>query len=316
MKLLEQYIHAIGKHLPYNSRNEIKLELRSLLLDEIEGKYGDQPSKADIEEVIQNYGAPRVVASRYKSDHLVIGSGYTDLFFMIMKLILLAMTIAFTVTFIVEFISTNPSTSSFFIGLAMIPGNVLSASLSALGVLTLVFMLITKYNQDESINLDDDWTPAELKDIKVGPEEESRIGSAFAIFFSLLFIIIINSAPQLISIAESSFELSGIKLGHHIDIEVFKSYLLLLNIVWLAEIVYHVVNMIAGNSIGLAFYRVCSEVASAIVMIILVSSTTLYIVYTSTYLGFRGIFMFVAFISVVEAISRIFKFIKYYVLSL
>lgn len=40
MKLLEQYIYAIGKKLPYKSRNEIKMELKSAFLDELEAKYG------------------------------------------------------------------------------------------------------------------------------------------------------------------------------------------------------------------------------------------------------------------------------------
>ncbi len=258
MKLLEQYIYAIGKKLPYKSRNEIKMELKSAFLDELEAKYGKTPpSEADIESLIASHGAPREVASRYKTDNVVIGSGYTDLFFMIMKIIIFALTIAFTVTFVVELLSGDLKNSIMVIEVLKIPGNVISGSLSAFGSLTIVFIILTKFNTDEKINLDEDWKPSELKDIQVGPEEESKVGSAFAIFFILIFVSVINSSPHLVNVAERAFESSGLELGHYIHLETFKYFLIPLTIIWLGELVYHTINIFTGSSRALASITSC-----------------------------------------------------------
>lgn len=313
MKLLDQYIYAVGKKLPIRSRNEIKMELNSLLLDEIEGKYGIDATDEQVEETLKGYGSPREVANRYKSDHLVIGAGYTDLYFMIMKIIVFALTIAFTVTFFVELFTNELSSLSVIGSIAKIPLNVFAGSISAFGWLTIVFIILTRINNDQSINLEEDWSIGDIKDIQIGPETESKLGSSLSIFFTLIFMAVINVAPQLISLAERSFEKSGMSLGHYVDINVFRSYLLVISIVWIGEIVYHVINLYSGPSKNLALYNVIIQIASAGVMATIATSTTLYLNYSSL-LGFKGVFSLIALLGIIEAITTFIKFIKYYVI--
>ncbi|MDM8535024.1 hypothetical protein QUF55_10030, partial [Clostridiaceae bacterium HSG29] len=237
MKVLEQYIYAIGKHLPYNSRQEIKKELYASLLDEIENKFGDNPSQKDLENTIAIYGSPREVANRYKDDNFIIGKGYTDLFFFISKIIVLALSIAFTTLFVIGLFENDFNINNIIIDLVKVFGQIITSSLNALGWLTAIFIIITRVNQDNYVNLEEDWTPKELKDIKIGPEVESKVGSGFAIFFILIFITIINVLPQLPTICENSFNASGL-LGHSLNIDLFKIYLLPLSIIWFGEIIY------------------------------------------------------------------------------
>lgn len=315
MKLLDQYLYAIGKKLPFKGRKEIEMELKSLMLDELEGKYGDSPTDDQIETFIASYGSPREVANRYKSDNLVIGSGYTDIYFMIMKIMVLAMTIAFTVTFVVQLLNGEFETnSSIVIGFLTVPLNIFSACLGAFGGLTLVFIAMTRFNNDQSINIDEDWTPAELKDVKVGPEVESKISSAFAIFFIILFIVVINVLPGLISIGERSFETSGIMLQHYINIDVFRSYLLPLTAVWIGELIYHAFNLYNGPSRTLAFYDLVLEIVSAALIVSIFFDMSLYQDYTGI-IGFRSMFGVVGFINVLESFNKTYKFIRYYVLA-
>lgn len=233
---------------------------------------------------------------------------------MIMKIIIFALTIAFTVTFVVELLSGDLKNSIMVIEVLKIPGNVISGSLSAFGSLTIVFIILTKFNTDEKINLDEDWKPSELKDIQVGPEEESKVGSAFAIFFILIFVSVINSSPHLVNVAERAFESSGLELGHYIHLETFKYFLIPLTIIWLGELVYHTINIFTGSSRALAFYNFLLEIGGFIIMLTMVNSSNLYVGYESL-LGFRGLFLVVTVIAGIECISKLVKFIKYYVLE-
>ena len=315
MKLLDQYIYAIGKHLPFRQREEIKKELRSLLLDEIEAKYGEHPTAAQVEEAIKVNGSPREVAKRYKTSSLVIGSQFTDLFFLIAKIIVFALAVAFTVIFVIELFTQTLSNRDILLGIGKIFLNVFNASFAAFGWLTVVFILITRFSKEgDEFDIDDDWTPKELKDIQIGPEGESKIESAFVIFFILILIAIINTAPHLINLSEQTFELSGLKLGHYVELSVFKTYLLPLTIVWLAELVYHVLNIFIGRTKQLALFDTLQEIANTAIMFAMAFNMALYVNYQSI-LGYRAIFLLVAVIGSFETAGKLFKFFRYYVLE-
>jgi len=181
MKLIEQYIYAIGKYLPYNSRKDIKKELYASLLDEIEATYGENPTQKELEAAITAYGTPRQVANRYKDNNLVIGSGYTDLFFFISKLIVFALSIAFTIIFVIGLFEGDLTPNKVIIRIAQTFAQILGASLSAIGWVAVGFIIMTRTNKEYDIDLEDDWTPKELADITVGPESESKIESGLAI---------------------------------------------------------------------------------------------------------------------------------------
>ena len=55
MKLVEKYVHAVGQKLPLKGREDTKKELKSLILDEIEEKYGDNPKEEDIKKARERY---------------------------------------------------------------------------------------------------------------------------------------------------------------------------------------------------------------------------------------------------------------------
>lgn len=335
MKLLDQYIYTIGKHLPYKSRKEIKMELHSLLMDEIESTYGDNPTEADIRQAITAYGTPRAVANRYKSEHLVIGAGYTDLYFMIAKIIVFAQTIGFGTLFIISLftddITINAGTSiggetsfqlftavtsinSILVDLVQLIGRIFMGSITGLGWLSLIFLILTRINNDQSINIEDDWTPDELKDVKIGPEIESRLESGLSIFFILAFATIINAFPQLVTVAEKAFSYSGL-LDHTINIEVFRLFLIPITLLWVAEVIYHVFCLFYGNQTrNLAASKLTIDGLTTILSWIMVGSTSLYLTYTGP-VGFRMIFIIAAVIGTLETISGLWKFVKYYVMG-
>lgn len=320
MKILDQYLYAIGRKLPYNARKEILTELKSLLLDNIEDTYGPEASKVEVEAIIKAYGSPREVANRYKEDHLVIGAGYTDLYFFIAKIIVLAISISFGVLFIIGAIAGDINAlakdlntfNNVIVELAKLIGQVLIGSINGIGWLTFIFIILTRINNDQTIDLDEDWTPAELKDIKVGPEGESRLESAITIFFMLTFTVIINTFPGLITVAERAFSYSGF-LDHTINLPLFKLFLIPLSIIWLTEVVYHVFNLFYGShSMKLASFKLCIDIAGTLVIILMFFNMDLYINYRGL-VGFRLLFALISTLSVIELIGSLRRYFKFYV---
>lgn len=314
MKIIEQYIYAIGKHLPYNSRKDIKKELYASLLDEIEATYGEHPTQKELEAAIAAYGTPRQVANRYKENNLVIGSGYTDLFFFISKLIVFALSIAFTVIFVIGLFEGNLTPNRIIVMIAQTLSQILGASLSAIGWVAVGFIILTRLNKDYDIDLEDDWTPKELADIHIGPEGESKIESGLSIFFILVFIVIINTMPFLPTIAENAFGTSGL-LGHSLNIDLFKIYLIPLSLLWFGEIIYHIFNLLYGiQTKKMVLYDLLIEVLSAGLLLRMVFDAALYLNYASL-VGFRAIFLLIATIGFIETLVKAIKFIKFYVIE-
>ena len=311
MKILDQYLYAITRKLPYNSRKEIKMELYDLLMDEIESTYGQSPTEAEATLAISAYGSPREVANRYKTNNLIIGEGYTDLFVFIAKIVAGALGIAFTTIFVVDIFQGDTTGNALFGELAKIFLRTLNGWIGALGWLTLIFIILTRINNDHEINLDEDWTPEELKDIQVGPEVESRLGSALSIFFILVFTIVINAFPGLITLAEKSFDYSGL-LGHNVDLAVFKFYLIPLSVLWLLEVVHHIFNLFYGSgSRNIALFKWLIDCANTILLFVMFANTNLYMNVTSM-VGFRLIFGGVGIISIIEVFNGGRNFFKYY----
>ncbi|MFT3727814.1 MAG: hypothetical protein QM759_08330 [Terricaulis sp.] len=67
--MIESYVDDVVRRLPGRQRKDVGLELRGLLNDELAGREGDSGRPADEAmtlDVLRNFGAPDVVAERYR----------------------------------------------------------------------------------------------------------------------------------------------------------------------------------------------------------------------------------------------------------
>lgn len=314
MKIIDQYIYSIGKKLPYKNKKDIKLELHSLIWDDIENTYGMSPTEEQVKKIIKLWGSPNSVANRYRSDKCVIGSGFTDLYFLIIKIMFFAISIAFTVIFIISLFQNEITNTLIATGLENIILNIFNAILPGIGLLTLIFMLITRIYKEEIIDFEEDWTPNDLKDIEIGPKVNSILENVISIFFILVTLIVINAAPVLITIAERAFEFSGVKLGHYVVIQSFQFYLVFLSISWIMEIIHHILMLFAQEKTrNISIYSLITNLVGFIIMIFMVLSQSLY-TNSNSLLGFRLIFLIIAIINGIELITMTWSFIKNHIL--
>lgn len=313
MELIDKYIYAIGKQLPADSKEEIKRELKSLLLDEIESSYGSNPTQEEIEKTIYEFGSPKEVAARYKKDNIIIAKDYTDIYFLLIKILIGAMAIAFAVIFVVD-LFTNFENFNLLKSILKFFGNVFTSSLSAIGALTLVFILISRCTEEIDFEMDKPWSISDLDNVDVDVAQESKLELGFGIFFSIVALALINVFPNFMSFLERSFERSQITLGHHINIPVFKEILIFITIVWTLEIILLVIKFIVGNTKYTSAIELLMDGVSVGLLIFIVQNKNLYLDYRSL-LGFRGIFVFVLVVSIIDLIASLAKFIKHYVVE-
>ncbi|MFO7663239.1 MAG: hypothetical protein R6X18_11695 [Chloroflexota bacterium] len=71
--LVERYVRQVGRYLPKDERKEIENELRSLISDQLDDRYKGAPTKADVVEVLAEFGEPRRMAASYGREQYLIG---------------------------------------------------------------------------------------------------------------------------------------------------------------------------------------------------------------------------------------------------
>lgn len=71
--LLERYLHQVGRYLPPKERAEIEAELRSLLQDQLDDRYGGAASPAEVASVLSEFGDPQHIAASYNSEQYLVG---------------------------------------------------------------------------------------------------------------------------------------------------------------------------------------------------------------------------------------------------
>lgn len=91
MELIERYLHEVGRHLPRKNRADILTELRSLIIDTLEGQVEGEASEEEISAVLKEFGPPREVAASYSSrGQYLVGPGLYPLFRMVVAIVLAA----------------------------------------------------------------------------------------------------------------------------------------------------------------------------------------------------------------------------------
>ncbi len=195
--LIERYIYAVTKKLPYKTRKDIAEELRQPILDMLEQRSGDLvPTEHDIRVVLTELGTPSELAEKYNPDKYsaLISSPYYRTYKFVLKIVLLAMSggllLAFTLSaFLIEGRHPLMTILSFF-------GSLINGGLFAFGFVTIIFAFFerkgVKLNSNEEA----------LSNLPPVPKKDERIKRAepiFGIVFSLIFLIVfLFAAPWVI----------------------------------------------------------------------------------------------------------------------
>jgi hypothetical protein len=308
MKLVEQYLEVVGRKLPFKGRQDLKAELRSLLLDDIEAKFGSSPTEEQLKSALKDFGAPDVVARRYHDQQGVITAGLVPFYFFLLRLVLGALALAFFVLFILgqvqielDAVATGGmSLLTVAKGLGIFVLSTMNAYFAAVGVMTLAFIAVSRLGKVKSIHLDDDWSPDELQDVEVGPPVVSRVSSIVTLLVLSVMLVLMNFFPQVTTLAEDLFQKSTIMLGHRLDVPLFRIYMHFMSLAWILEMVQHGLILAHGSVTKPAkLLEWLAEGTGFILLVALVGDSRVYLSYEGM-LGFRLVFVILLCVNIAE----------------
>lgn len=195
MKLIERYLHEVGRYLPPRNREDILAEIRSFLLDKLDERMqGGEAQEADVIELLKGVGSPQKLASSYPGgQQYLIGPDLYPFFHMVVWIVLACVTgaqlIAFGVTAWV-----GEETLNLWDSLAAL----ISSLPAALGSVVIVFLILQRFGVHPKLD-DEPWDPSSLPEIE-GEEEIKRGEQIFGIVGGSILLAVVAIIPEKIGI--------------------------------------------------------------------------------------------------------------------
>lgn len=196
MELIDRYVHEVGRQLPRKQRADIQVELKSTLVDTLEGRVEGEPSEEEVIELLTEFGPPnKVAASYWPQGQYLIGPSLFPLFRMVVAITMLVFVIVRLVLLGISLVFNQEVFT--FLTLLDIFSEVLGSAFIAFGIIVIVFAILQRF--DVRPDEDEEWDPRELPEIE--PQDTvSRTGTVVEITFSLLIIAILLFLPDKIGV--------------------------------------------------------------------------------------------------------------------
>jgi hypothetical protein len=141
MELLDRYLQAVKKHLPWKRQDDILAELRANMesqLEDMEAELGRPLTQNEVEDWLRAMGPPVVVASRYQPQQYLIGPTFYPMYLYVLRLALLWALLIYTIVNAVVIPFTSPSIPSVIDTVLRVPGLMITVA----AWVTLVFVLL------------------------------------------------------------------------------------------------------------------------------------------------------------------------------
>lgn len=144
--LVERYIHQVGWYLPKRDRTEVKAELRSQIYDQLEDRYGDNPTQDEIAAVLADLGDPRRFAIAYNPNQYFVGAELYPSMIGVLRYgwLTIPAIIVFLYVFGAITASTSPVIPDLLLGIILA---ILQFTLMFSGAVMLIFALIQRLNE-------------------------------------------------------------------------------------------------------------------------------------------------------------------------
>lgn len=230
MELVDRYLYAVCKHLPAKTKKDIGEELRSSIMDALDARScGATPSHEDILAVLREFGPPRKVAHNYTNrGGYLIGPQLFDLYVLILKIVLVIAFLGIVIGFVVQAAQGTEG-----LNIISIIGQLYSALVGTVGMVTLVFAFAERLNPDwnaHPIDKDLAWNPEELPAIPQSYEHVKISEIIVGMLFSVLCFILINFYTNLLGIYIQAEGQKSVLFLSLIDLERFSPYIPFINI--------------------------------------------------------------------------------------
>jgi len=175
-ELIDRYLLAVKRELTGKQREDIAAEIESYLLDLLEERFPESKeiTESQMEEILQEMGAPRKVAAQYSPQRYLVGPRLFPAYILILKIVLAAVIGALTLSFIINSVIGN--TSNMWLSVLEYLGTIWNGALSTGGSITLIFALIERFGEGKEIKEIDELQEFSLSNLPELPAEEKETG--------------------------------------------------------------------------------------------------------------------------------------------
>jgi len=205
MDLLDRYLEAVRKYLPWKRQEDIIAELRANLesqLEDKESELGRPLTTSEVEAWLKKLGAPRQVAAGYQRQQYLIGPALFPTFTYVLRTVCIWVVVVYTIVSAVQ-IAVNAR------GLDTLPEAVMSLPgvlLMAAAWVTLIFAVLefvaARYPQKcpALANPSADWSPSALPPVQresaQGKKPRSYVQAVAEVVFGFIFLVWLVLVPQ------------------------------------------------------------------------------------------------------------------------
>jgi hypothetical protein len=212
MELLDRYLQAVKKHLPWQRQDDIIAELRANLESQLEDKESElrRPlTKEEAEAWLKQIGAPMQVAARYQPQQYLIGPSLFPIYLYVLKFAsLLALLVYSVVSAILIFAAADPNLTSVVAAILRVPGVLLNTAFWITLVFAIIEFAITRYGTSwlpadkfpPTAGYGPNWTPSDLSPVEKGAKGEKKPRSyaqaVAEVIFGFLLIIWLLLIPK------------------------------------------------------------------------------------------------------------------------
>jgi hypothetical protein len=290
---IERYIYQATRLLPKKTRGDIEKELRTLINDMIEERCGDkEPAQKDIDIVLIELGDPSELAAKYADkNRYLIGPVLFPKYWMVLKIVLLCVAVGVSIAVIVGALTDPVSPWELIADWAV---SIMSSLFGAFTWVTMVFAIVEnrealKQNKilGEAVTEIEQEIEYEfgkgkpsgsfLESLPTVPKKRAVIerGDPIAgIVFSVIWIIVLISAPQVL----------GIYMGNGIgrattifDLDVLRSVTLWLVAATMLGIAREIFKLIEGrHTKRLAITTVAMDIPALLISIYVLTRDNLF----------------------------------------
>jgi len=141
MELLDRYLQAVKKHLPWQRQDDIIAELKANLeaqLEDKEAELGRPLTNAEVEAWLKKMGAPFQMAARYFPQQYLIGPALFRMYWLVLRMAVSWAAIIYLIVSGVTLIASNSSPSAVVDAILRIPSVVMTIA----AWVTLIFAAI------------------------------------------------------------------------------------------------------------------------------------------------------------------------------
>lgn len=204
MELIERYVYAIGKRLPKKQREDVKNELRSLLMDALEDRSrtsSDAFSEEEQVAVLQEFGPPAEVAARYTpKPQYLIGPRLFKTYKEVVGIVLGVTALGILISLIVNLAQGDGNVWFILRQVGHAWTSYLSSAAGGIGSVTIVFAILERTLPDAELDSlsgrDEPWDPRSLPVLAEDHDQIQSGGIIAGICFIILALVIFNFFPE------------------------------------------------------------------------------------------------------------------------